>query len=243
MSIVVPTQPVIVIPLTDIDAEASAAIWPRRDYDAGTLAHLTALVEDARDSGGSGVALDALDPIYVSEAPGLGSIIADGQHRAEAHRRAGLTQIKAIILPYGTDAYLFALQQARNAATKLTTSDTRYNILALADDTTRDLTQGQIAALVGVTQGCVSQALKERVVGANKAVVEDCGTPKAAAVPRRFVAAVFAMADRHVDETTWESALVELDDVVCEEGYEEKDVKAVFREIANLLRQWEKADA
>jgi ParB-like chromosome segregation protein Spo0J len=243
MSIAVPTQPVIVITLTDIDAEASAAIWPRRDYDAGTLAHLADLVEDARDRGGSGVALDALDPIYVAEAPGLGYIVADGLHRAEAHRIADLTQIKAIILPYGTDAYLFALQQARNAATKLTTSDTRHNIFALTDDSARSLTQGQIAALVGVTQGRVSQVVKERLLGPNKATPEDCGKPKAAAVPRRLVAAVFAMADRHVDETTWESALVELDDVVREERYEEKDVKAVFREIADLLRQWGKADA
>lgn len=176
MNIAVPTAPVIVVPLTDIDAAASAAIWPRHDYDAGTLAHLTALVEDARDRGGNGAALDALDPIYVAEAAGLGYVVSDGQHRAEAHRRADLSQIKAIILPSGTDAYLFALQQARNAATKLTGEDTRRNILALADDTDRKLTQAQIAALVGVTQGRVSQVLNGKVLATNTSGVDGSGT-------------------------------------------------------------------
>lgn len=241
MKIIPPIEPIVTIPMMDINDAASAAIWPRDGYDTATLNHLADLVAAAHDSGGEDVALDALEPIYIAPGPGLQYTCADGRHRSETFRRAGLTRIKAIVLPVGTDSYLFALQQARNAATKLSVGDTRRNVYMLYDNNARGLTQEQIAALVGVTPGRVSQLLSERSLGPKPpgaSESESNSKSKGLAVPRRFAADVRAMVDRYADDETWDRALAELDAVAREEGYDDDDMAEDFSVIEDLIAEW-----
>lgn len=154
------------LPLDRIDTEASRRIWPRSGYDAAVVQRLLALLTDARThtmdgtTPDSAALADVFDPIYVSTRGAARDkfAVADGQHRVEACRRAGLPVVKARRLADDVDIEAFAATQATQAGTKLTEDDTRALIRRfLGQGSTR--TQTDVARIVGVTQGYVSKVL------------------------------------------------------------------------------------
>lgn len=147
------------IPLDHVVAETS--LWPRHHIDEQRVS----LFADLYEAEGA----DAMPPIEVVRAPGGELLLADGWHRREAARVAGLAVVPAIVIGAGTDeaasvlAYERALETSVRSAQPLTRAERRAAVERLLEAGGRS--DREVARLVGVAHTTVSRA-RARMGGA-----------------------------------------------------------------------------
>jgi phage N-6-adenine-methyltransferase len=151
-------------------------MWAARDYAEQMMRGEMGQVVDGRG--------DDWTPIVVYREPGQGQVwLADGFHRVEAARIAGLAAIQALVY-VGTrrDALYHALGANARHGLRLTNADKRRIVGLVLDDVewAAKLSDTEIAARCGVTQPFVSKLrgeLRQRIKAAETAARAQAARP------------------------------------------------------------------
>ena len=142
------------LPITHIFVEEYA--WPRDYLDASRVEMFAALLKEK----------EPLPPIEVVAIGDGTFVIADGVHRYQAAREAGLNQVEVVLVSpnVGEDildcAYRRALETACLTALPLTRAQRKYAVERLLA-TRSDLTHRAIARMVGIAHSTVDRWAEE----------------------------------------------------------------------------------